>query len=82
MKQLMALIIAVVVLGGMITGCLNVKVPEGPYVNLTDDPGSGDAKNLDRKQFEDLLEDAQEDGVITKSQYNELCKRLAKKYGG
>jgi len=78
-KQLMALIIAVVVLGGMITGCLNVKVPEGPYVNLTDDPGSGADRNSDLKEF---LKEAQDDGVITKSQYNDLCKRLDKKYGG
>lgn len=81
MKRLMALIIAVVVLGGMIAGCVNVKVPEGPYVSLADDTGSGGGNKFDVKVFEDVLKDAQEDGVITKGQYEELCKRLAKKCG-
>lgn len=79
MKQLIALIAVVVVLGGMMTGCLNVKVPDGPYVNLSENAGSGADKNSDLKEF---LKEAQDDGVITKSQYNQLCKRLDKKYGG
>lgn len=82
MKPLMTLVVAVVVLGGMIAGCVNVKVPEGPYVSLDDDGGSGDDKKLDPKAFEDFLKDARDDGVITKSQCKELCERLAKKCGG
>jgi len=79
MRQWIALMMVVAVLGITLTGCINVKPPAGPYVQLNDGPASdADHQTLDMKDVEKLLEDAREDGVITKSQYEQLRKRLKK----
>ena len=80
-KHVIALIVAAVILVGVIAGCFNVKVPEGPYVDLSEGGSSASQKPPDVEQFEEFLEDAMDDGVITKNQYKELRKRLDKKYG-
>ena len=80
MNRWIALTMVAAVVALAMTGCVNVKVPDGPYVNLSDDASSdhADHDEPDLKDFEDLLEKARKDGVITKSQYKELRHRLEK----
>jgi len=55
-------------------GCLNVKVPEGPYVKVN---GGRPAPTKANVEFtDDFLKSARDDGVITEGIYKELRKRL------
>jgi len=63
-----------------VSGCVNVKVPEGPYYVHNSDAG-GDVRSHTYHQMKEFLKDAREDGLITASQHKELGKRLEKKYG-
>ena len=79
MRQWIALMMVVAVLGITLTGCINVKAPDGPYVKLDDGSASdGNHDAIDMKDVQKLLEDARKDGVITKTQYEQLRKRLEK----
>ena len=59
----------------VVVGCVNVEVPDGPLVDL-----DGEQKVEPTKEniefTREFLDQAREDGVITKSQYEDLAKRL------
>ena len=85
MRYIITLLIAAALSAS--AGCVNVKVPEGPYVNLGEDSTTGtataDRKTIDRKAYEkmkDVLENARGDRVITSDQYKELMKRAEQKF--
>ena len=79
MKRWIAVAVAVGVFAGALAGCVNVDPPDGPYVQW----GSGSTSSrteADVKGFENFLKKAREDGLITKSQYEELKKRLDREF--
>ena len=80
MKAWVLAIAAAALAAALLGGCVNVKVPDGPYVNLDSDKGGGGGGELEKVL--DVLEQAREDGIITKNQFNELRKRLEKTCGG
>ena len=79
MKRWTLAVAATVALAGMIAGCIDVKAPSGPYVNLGS--GSSAKADPDLKNMRAFLDEAREDGIITKNQCKELKKRLEKKFG-
>jgi len=78
MRQWIILVVAAAVLAGVLSGCVNVKTPDGPYVQWGE--GSSAKTKADLKGFEKFLKKAQDDGLITKNQYKELKKRLDKEF--
>ena len=79
MKRWIAVAVAVGVLAGSLAGCVNVDPPDGPYVQWGSASASGRTE-ADVKGFEKFLKKAREDGLITKSQYKELMKRLEREF--
>ena len=70
------LMIVMMVLACLIAaaGCVNVKVPEGPYLKVNQDSTSPSKTNVEFTQT--FLRSAWEDGMITEAQYKELRRRL------
>jgi len=57
------------------SGCVNVRPPDGPYVIV--DEQKTVAPTKENVEFtRDFLDQARKDGVITRSQYDDLTKRL------
>jgi len=80
MRQWVLAVVAAMVLVGALWGCVNVKVPEGPYVSLTDDKPAKTDKAKVRDDVLDVLEDARDDGIITDVQYERLKERVEKEF--
>ena len=77
MRRWITVAAALVVLVGMLTGCVNVKPPDGPYVQWN---SSSAESKPEVRAFEDLLKQARDDGLINQKQYRELKKRLDKQF--
>ena len=60
-------------------GCLNVDVPQGPYIKVNDGSGASGRTNVEFTR--DFLESAREDGVISQGQYEQLRRRLESSSG-
>jgi len=72
-KWVIASVMVVCLVGA--AGCVNVDVPEGPYVQV--DESKNKTVSQSNKDFaKDFLKQAEEDGIITESQYQDLKKRL------
>lgn len=69
-------ILGAVLLSG-IGGCINVDVPDGPFVDLGNGGGSTRAAaGSSVNDFRALLKRARSDGVITDNQYQRLTERV------
>ncbi len=55
-------------------GCVNVKVPEGPYVTVAEE--NAPVSDKTHEQMDAFLRQARDDGIISDLQYKKLKERL------
>jgi len=77
-RWILAAMVALALVVGM-WGCVQVKVPEGPYVNLGSDAKTTKTTKTE-KQVRDFLKKARDDRIISDSQYEKLKDRLEQAY--